>query len=443
MKPPNTSYEVLIIGAGPAGMTLAQNLARAGKKVAVFEKEHFPRYHIGESLLPATMPILTELGIKEELEKSAVKKPGGVWIYGYDKNGKALTTGGAFSGCTRSASFKSEPHAFMVERDRFDSLLVDRAKSLGVEVRFGTKVTEIIGDQNCVKGLVVKSEDSPQSESFTAQMVYDCSGMTALIGRKFGLRKKNGLKKMAVFAQVKCVPTSPLLQQGYFLGHVLNGGWSWYIPLRENKISIGLVLPSDQIKKGCRDLNQFFLKELSKIQGFSKEVSGSITLASDVKMTANFGENSTRNFGPGWALVGDAAFFIDPCFSSGVHLSMTHAKKLADVYNRYSSQSEDFTKSMNSQDQEIQSYLKNTRTAVDIFYLSSSNGFTRWVAVNMFFGYSKKAFMTTLGGDFDKNVLFMKSAYLTTLLAYKVGKVSSHLRAIIFKSSLNKTGMSF
>ena len=403
-------YDAVIIGGGPCGSTLGQLLAKAGKKVAIIEKSHFPRFHIGESLLPATVHLMEELGLGDYLNNIAIKKPGGIWIYGYTGRGKELFTGGCFADCTRQASFYDKPHAYMVERATFDQLLLDKAKESGAEIYTEHAVTGIIGSREQVNGITVKDIRDDKDKQFKAKMVYDCSGIAAVLGKTFNLRHENDLRRLAVFGHFNYQPVHTKLQQGFFVGNVIKNGWSWYIPLSKTKVSIGVVTPATNVRQAKLSPQDFLFSELKKIKDFDKIMLADFKLSGDVKMVANFGATSEKIIGNGWALVGDAAFFIDPCFSSGVHLTMFHAQKLAKIYIEHAHEIDTFNHAMELNKNDMFAYVDNIKRVVDTFYATTQSKLAYDLSPLMFFGPAKSMFLTVLGGDFEKHIWFMKLA---------------------------------
>jgi flavin-dependent dehydrogenase len=167
-------------------------LARQGLTVTLFEKKSFPRFHIGESLLPASLAIFEELGVHEQIKQTFIKKPGGKWYYG----DKAVFSD--FSAGPSGTSFAGNPHAYMVKRADFDDLLLQNAASTGVQVLENHSVIDVIQEGERVKGVVVKDPQGSTQE-YESDMVFDCSGFGAVIPTKFQLRRENRLKRMAVF----------------------------------------------------------------------------------------------------------------------------------------------------------------------------------------------------------------------------------------------------
>lgn len=402
------TYDALIIGAGPGGSTLANLLSRAGKKVIVFEQSVFPRFHIGESLLPASLPILEELGMKDYLEKKAVYKPGGVWIYHYSESGKERSTGGLFSRSIRKTSFKNKPYAYMVERSSFDLEMANRAILQGADIRFNHFVSGILGDENDVKGLRVRDNSTGESKEYFGKMLYDCSGLHSFIGKKFNLRQVNDLKRLAVFGQFQVEKVHPSLIAGCFVGHVIKNGWTWYIPLSENILSVGVVAPMADIKNAKSSPKDYLLSTLKSIKSFDKIVKEDYQLKGEVKLMANFGATSDRIYGKGWATIGDSAFFIDPCFSSGVHMSILHAKKMSELHIRSAEVQAEFDKGLDQLSREMMSYYENVKRAVDTFYLTTQSKWCNFMTPFLYVGPTRNYYLTVLGGDFDKCRRYMK-----------------------------------
>jgi flavin-dependent dehydrogenase len=203
--------DAVIIGGGPAGSATATLLARQGLSVTLFEKQTFPRFHIGESLLPGSIPFLEELGVHDQVKNCSVKKPGGKWYYG------SRPVFSDFSCGDPDTSFSDTPYAYMVKREEFDDILLKNAAKAGARVFHQHTVTDVLQEGERVVGVMVK-DDAGIKHEFRSDMVFDCSGYGAVIPRKFKLRRENRLKRMAVFGHYRTTPLNPDLRNGWFIG---------------------------------------------------------------------------------------------------------------------------------------------------------------------------------------------------------------------------------
>src|SRR3984893_16936088 len=247
---PNHKVDAVVIGGGPGGSTVATLLARQGLQVALFERRSFPRFHIGESLLPASLAIFEELGVHEEIKKRFIRKPGGKWYYG------ERPVFSDFSAGPGGTSFDRTPHAYMVKRADFDDILLKNAERSGAHVLREHSVVDLIQSGDRVIGVVVRDSSGAVHE-YRGDMVFDCSGFAAVIPKKFNLRRENTLKRMAVFGHYRTVPLNEDVKKGWFVGQMVYNGWIWLIPLEPDLISIGVVIPVEDYKNAQQSPQAF------------------------------------------------------------------------------------------------------------------------------------------------------------------------------------------
>lgn len=399
-------FEIAIIGGGPAGATLATYLARSGKSVAVVEKSKFPRFHTGESLLPATMPILEDLGLYQQMRSNFLNKPGGCWYY----DDKPLTSN--FANCSENASFKNHRHALMVERSKFDNMLLEHAKNQGATVYEQHKVKDMLWEEEKLTGLKVIDLESQQTKKIHADMVFDCSGYHSVIANKLKLRKPNKLKKMAVFAHYEVEAIEEKLKKGWFVGQMIYDGWLWLIPISQNRISIGVVTTLDNYKKAKTSPEEFLDSHIQSIPLSQQGLSKDIKRVSEVHLYGNVGYSSEKIFGNGWALVGDAALFIDPCYSTGVHLAMESAQKIAKLYLEYGHEPKSLNKAFVKYEKKLRQYEKLTLMLVEGFYMASRSPLLRRIAKAMANIKSvNQKFVHFTGGDIASDPFYIKNIY--------------------------------
>ncbi len=310
--------DALVIGGGPAGTTAAALLAEQGWRVTLLEKDQHPRFHIGESLLPANLPILQRLGVLEAVRRIAVHKPGADFT-GPDGNTQAF----AFS----RALGNTPDHAFQVRRSEFDALLLDNCRSRGVDVRQRCLVTGVkrAGDAWQVDYQVDQADGSPAADDLQARLVVDASGRDCLVGRLRGWRRRSQRHaSAAVFGHFRNVQPRPGELAGNISVYWFKGGWIWMIPLTDEVMSVGAVCWPGTLQRRNTDLHNFLFEVLAGVPDAAARVRQAQAV-SPVHATGNYSYRCTRMYDDGILLVGDAYAFIDPVFSSGVYLAMHSA----------------------------------------------------------------------------------------------------------------------
>jgi len=314
-------YDVAIIGGGPAGSTAATLLAKAARRVIVLEREKFPRFHIGESLLPYSTQAFDRLGVREKLDRTFLPKFGAEIVAACGTKGVKFYFKDGFR--TR------RDRAYQVTRSEFDKLLLEHSRDNGAEVREETEVKKIAFEEDRVK-INIETSDGARS-IIESRYLLDCSGRQTTLGNFFKLKKSyDHLQKFSVFAHYENVDRAEGID-GTLIRMVRGlDRWFWMIPLTPTRMSIGVVMDTTTY----RAMKLPAEAALEKCIGEQPMVLERMTRAERVSPVYSAGDYSYRNarlFGDRWLLAGDAAGFIDPVFSSGVFLAIMSAEKAADA----------------------------------------------------------------------------------------------------------------
>jgi flavin-dependent dehydrogenase len=309
-------YDAIIVGGGPAGATAALVMARAGLRVKVLERTPFPRFHVGESLLPRNFALFRELGLLDVLAKvPRVDKKGAEFIMG-DGGEPSLFpfTLGLLRGETLS---------FNLERAPFDAALLDTAREAGAEVCEGVALRKVLRlDEGHV-------EVTTDQGDLSARVLVDASGQSTLLGKHLGTRRVlPHLRKVAYFGHFENVWRRPGDEGGYIVIVVCDEGWFWIIPLDETRTSIGLVMNADDARRTGLPPDQMLAWGISRCPVL-RERTAQAVFPTETHVLADFSYRCAPYAGPGYFLVGDAATFIDPIFSTGVCLGMMSGNEAA------------------------------------------------------------------------------------------------------------------
>ena len=309
MSPDSHLYDALIIGGGPAGSTAALVMARAGLRVRLLERTPFPRFHIGESLLPRNFALFRELGLLDVLASvPKVDKYGAEFILG---------SGGEPSLFPFTMSLLgSETMSYNLERAPFDTRLLETARQAGAEIREGVAVRKILRLED---GNVEVATDEG---SVAARFLVDASGQSTLLGKHLNIRSVlPHLKKIAYFGHFENVWRRPGVEGGYIVIVVCEEGWFWMIPLDETRTSIGLVMHEHVARKVGLPADQMLAWGISRCPEVRQRTAGAAS-PTETHVLADFSYRCAPYAGPGYFLAGDAATFIDPIFSTGVCMGM-------------------------------------------------------------------------------------------------------------------------
>lgn len=317
--------DVVVVGGGPAGSTAATLIAQRGYRVQLFEREHFPRFHIGESLIPETYWVLQRLNMLPKMRASHFVHKHSVQFV--NASGKL------------SAPFyfwDNKPHecsqTWQVVRSEFDTMMLNNAREHGVEAFEGIRVRDVLMDGRRATGVTIQSEDG-RVEDVRARVVVDASGQSGLLMNKFKLRIWDPeLNKGAVWTYWEGAYRDVGRDEGATIVLQLDNrkGWFWYIPLHENRVSVGVVAPFDYMFQNRGSHEQTYQEEVERCPAVKQRIA-SATRITGYFATRDYSYRSTRVAGDGWVLIGDAFGFLDPLYSSGVLLALRSGEMAADA----------------------------------------------------------------------------------------------------------------
>lgn len=317
-----TSHDVIVMGGGPAGATAAIILARAGRSVLVLEKERFPRFHVGESLLPAIMPLFEHLGVLDDLSR----------LPQMEKRGAAFAMGDAEQ-LTRIRFAQSltpaTPATFNIERALLDDALLDAARRAGAEVRPSTGVQRIVqlteGDV-CIEA---------GGQTLRSRYVIDATGQSTVLGRHFRTRRVHDgplQQKVAYFGHFRGVDRATELEEGDIIVILCDEAWFWLIPIDPVRTSIGMVIDADAARRIPAPPNQRLAWGIERCPAVARRLRRAEYPPAN-HVTSDFSYTCEPYAGPGYYMVGDAATFLDPIFSTGIYLGMEGARYAAELIN--------------------------------------------------------------------------------------------------------------
>jgi len=310
--------EVLVIGGGPGGSTAATLLAREGFDVTLLEAAHFPRYHIGESLLPSILQIMDLLGAREKMETHGFQR----------KNGAYLMWGRETWPLNFGELAGNHTHAFQVVRADFDQFMLDHARSQGVNVFDGVEVRGLHfdGDQPVKADWLQKNTNQNgrgASGQTSFEYLIDASGRDSIMVTQYlkNRRYHQVFQNIAVWGYYRNTKRLPDTREGDIAVGSIPGGWLWGIPLHDGTMSVGVVMHRDALNaRKSMGLERILLEAIDQ-SPLLKDLVSEAELVSEVRSEADYSYVSDRFCGPGYFLVGDAAAFLDPLLSSGVHLA--------------------------------------------------------------------------------------------------------------------------
>lgn len=392
--------DVVIVGGGPAGSICAAALARAGVSVLVLEKEKFPRFHLGESLLPHSMPVFEDVGLLPKLEATFIHKFGA--RFHDDVTGRKERFG--FDGAWRGEL----DHAYQVPRDLFDQTLLEHARSCGAEVREEVTVTRILREGGRAVGVEAGGERIP------ARFVVDATGRDALNAHeKRATSKIAGLDQTAVYGHFEGVPRP----EGKLAGDIdivlfresrdARPNWFWFIPFKDGRTSVGAVVSRDWIKARKGDPGALFQRAVAESKTATELLAPAKMLWPKFEAAADFSYRVHEVIGPGWMSIGDAGGFIDPLFSTGAHIAMVGGRKAADAIAIA-------LDDPSREEEALASWEKTVRAGAETF-INAVSAFYRGPLVELLFAENKhdvlrRSVTALLAGDVFTDAVWLRDA---------------------------------
>jgi halogenation protein CepH len=439
----NIEYaDVVVAGGGPAGSTLAALVAMQGHRVVLLEKETFPRHRIGESLLPSTVHGVCRLtGVSKDLEKAGfMRKRGGTYHWGANPG---LWTF-AFSVSPRLASPTS--YAYQVERSKFDNILLNHARKLGADVREKSPVTQVIIDDERVRGVSYLDSDG-RSRTIHARYVVDASGNQSRIHESVGGSRQYSdfFRSIALYGYFEGGKRLPPPNSGNILSAAFDSGWFWYIPLRENLTSVGVVVRREMAEKIQGDPEtalMSLIEECPIIQEYLRDAKRVTTGDyGQLRTRKDYSYHHTRFWAPGAVLIGDAACFVDPVFSTGVHLATYSALLAARSINSALARRLD-------EETAFREFERRYRREYNAFYEYLMCFYDMHVDENSYFWSAKKitnstssdleAFVTLVAGEFSGDAAL---ADASALIDHFRGRSKEYTRAVDELVATNERSM--
>ena len=428
---PENSCDVLVIGGGPGGSTTAAFLAQKGWRVVLLEKEHHPRFHIGESLLPLNMPLLERLGVREEVDKIGLLKLAAEFnCEGYEPATYYFA----------NAMRKTCPSAYEVRRSEFDNLLLRNSQKKGAEAHEGVKVTNV-ETRPGQTSLISAVDEKGQAQLWEAKVVVDASGRDTFFANRQKMKQRNPQhNSSAIFGHFEGAVRRPGKDEGNISVYWFEHGWYWMIPLRDGAMSVGAVCWPYYLKSRKKSVDEFFMDTLA-LNPLVAERLKNARLMAPAMATGNFSYQVDRMSGDGWLIVGDAYAFIDPVFSSGVFLAMNSAELAAEAIDDALRSGDLSAKSLGRHEKKIRRGLKTfswfiyrvTTPALRKMFMSPRNAFRM-----------EEAILSLLSADiFGKTPIrfplfvFKAIYYTTSIIRWRESLVSYRQRRRAWHSKLD------
>lgn len=402
--------DVVIIGGGPAGSTVAALLAARGKTVTLIEKDRHPRFHIGESLLPFNMPLFEQLGVKEEVERIGMPKYG-IEFVSPDHDKPSLLE-------FKNGWHKEMNYSFQVRRSDFDKILFDKARANGAQAVEDCRVTDIAFPPEG-GGIVTAAMAGGEMRQFHGRFVIDASGRDTILASRLKVKQRNRRhESAAVFGHF----TGAERLQGRDEGHIsifwFAKGWFWFIPLSDGTTSVGAVAKPEIFKNRDGDMTALFKDLIAMCPALAHRLRDA-TLTGPATGTGNYSYSADSFVGPHYLMAGDACGFIDPVFSTGVYLAMKSGFLAADAVAACLDDPQNAAQALKRYEDEVKANI--ARFTWFIYRITSPAIRSLFMAPRNYFRI-EEAVLSLLAGDVDaKSPIRSRLALFKALFYMKTG----------------------
>lgn len=353
------AYDVIVIGGGPAGATTGGLLAKRGNRVLVIDRERFPRYHVGESLIPVVMAPMEEMGLTERMDaRGFERKYGGTFVWGTEEKswGFSFIEGGG------------HPYAYHTRRADLDALILDRARELGADIIEDATVKEPIEEDGRVTGVRFSVRGASDVYEVGAKLVVDASGQGRVLTRRFSeITWHDKLRNVAVWTYFDNCERLAGDEYTNILIEGIDDGWFWAIPLDKGTVSVGFVTSAAFAGEGDKSLEKLFAAQVGNTTRL-KHMLRDAHQSAGFRTARDWSYTNHTFYGNGWACVGDAAAFVDPLFSTGVALATTAGSVLARVVDQILRYPSIEQPALARYAEAYRSFFDEVRTFVEVFY---------------------------------------------------------------------------